>query len=155
MLTSSKIIGLSGLNFISKTTKHVVAMQLKHHLTVNKLDNINQSAYKTSHSTETARLTITDDVKLNLAQNKPIDVVLLDLWAAFDTIDHQMANELSSQFGFSGCVHNWFGGFISNKNQSVKSFRFSLILNLWFLVCHRAWLWGPCFSQCISQQIAQ
>ena len=33
---------VSGLNFISKTIERVVS---KHHLTVNELDNINQSAY--------------------------------------------------------------------------------------------------------------
>ena len=74
---------VSGLNFISKTIERVVAKKLKHHLDANELDNINQSAYKTNHSTETALLKITNDVKLNLAQNKPTGVVLLDLPAAF------------------------------------------------------------------------
>ena len=52
-----------GLNFISKTIERVVSKQLKHHLIVNELDNINQSAYKTGYSTETALLKITDDGK--------------------------------------------------------------------------------------------
>ena len=103
-----------------KTIERVVAKQLKHHLAANDLDNINPCAYKTGHSTETALLKITNDVKLNLAQNKPIGVVLLDLLTAFDTIDHQqLSNELSSQFGLSDCVHNWFCSYISNINQSV------------------------------------
>ena len=67
---------VSGLNFISKTIERVVSKQLKHHLNVNELDNINQSAYKTGHSTETALLKITDDIQINLAQNKPTGVVL-------------------------------------------------------------------------------
>ena len=95
---------VSGLNLISKTIKRVVSKQLKHHLTVNDLDNINQSAYKTNHSTETALLKITGNVKMNLAQNKPTSVVLLDLSAAFDTIDHQQQfDELSSKCGLSLC----------------------------------------------------
>ena len=85
----------------------MVSKQLKHHLNVNELDNINQSAYKTGYSTETALLKITDEIQINLAQNKPTGVFLLDLSAAFDTIDHQqLSDELSSKFGLSGCVHN-------------------------------------------------
>ena len=112
---------VSGLNFISKTIERVVSKQLKHHLTTHELDNINQSAYKSGHSTETALLKITADVKLNLAQNIPTGLVLLDLSAAFDTIDHQqLSDELSSKYGLSGCVHNWFCSYISNRSQSVK-----------------------------------
>ena len=95
-------------------------MQLKHHLNVNELDNIDQSAYEIGHSTETALLKITDDIQINLAQNKPTGVVLLGLSAAFDTIDQQLSDELSLKFCLSGCVHNWFCSYISNSSQSVK-----------------------------------
>ena len=50
----------------------MVAKQLSHHLTVNELDNINHSAYKIGHSTETALLKITDDVKINLVSKTNI-----------------------------------------------------------------------------------
>ena len=96
---------VTGLNLTSKTIDWVVPIQLKHHLTVNELDNINYSSYKTGHSTETALLKITYNVKINLAQKKPTSVILLDLSAAFDTMDQQLSNELSTKFGLSGCVH--------------------------------------------------
>ena len=63
---------VSGLNFISKEIERVVAKQLKHPLAANELDNINHSAYKTGHSTETALLKTTNDVKLNLAPKNPL-----------------------------------------------------------------------------------
>ena len=50
---------VSGLCFISKIVEPVVAIQLKSHVTANNLDNMNQSAYKADHSTETALLKMT------------------------------------------------------------------------------------------------
>ena len=60
-----------GLKFLSKAIERVVPKQLKHHLNVNVIDNINQCAYKTGQSTETALLKISDNVRVHLAQNKP------------------------------------------------------------------------------------
>ena len=80
---------VSGLNFVSKLIERTVSKQLKHHLSSNNLDNLYQSAYKAGHSTETALLKITSDIHQNMAQGKPTAVILLDLSAAFDTIDHQ------------------------------------------------------------------
>ena len=112
---------VSGLSFISKVVERVVASQLKSHLAVNNLDNMNQSAYKAGHSTETALLKIKNYISFNLAQNKPTALVLLDLSAAFDTIHHsQLRNHLSSWFGFSGCVSKWFLSYTTNRKQSVK-----------------------------------
>ena len=51
----------------------------------------------------------------------PTALVLLDLSAALDTIDHIGLLEcLSSWFGFQGVVHSWFSSYISGRKQSVK-----------------------------------
>ena len=111
---------VSGLNFISKLMERVVAFQIKSHLHTNGLENNFQSAYKENHSTETALLKIKNDIDLSLSQGKPSTLVLLDLSAAFDTIDHGMLlNRLSSWFGVGSKVLSWFS-YISNRNQSVK-----------------------------------
>ena len=89
MLSSSKPIGQGWVLVSSKEHRKYFSK----HLTVNELDNINQSAYKTGHSTETALIKITDNVRINLAQNKPTSVVLLYLSDAFDPIDHQQLSE--------------------------------------------------------------
>ena len=49
-----------------------------------------QSAYKRHHSTETALLYIQTDVLNSIDQHKVVLLVLLDLSAAFDTIDHEL-----------------------------------------------------------------
>ena len=50
-----------------------------------------QSAYKKHHSTETALLYIQNDILNSIDQNKVVLLVLLDLSAAFDTIDHELS----------------------------------------------------------------
>ena len=101
--------------------ERIVASQVKSHVDDNDLGNNFQSAYKSGHSTETALLCIKNDIHVSLSEGMPTALVLLDLSAAFDTIDHAGFLEcLSSWFGFSGKVLKWFSSYISGRNQSVK-----------------------------------
>ena len=79
----------------------MVAKQLLEHINANNLDNPYQSAYKAGHSTETALLYIKNEVHLSLSRGESTALVLLDLSAAFDTIDHST---------LLGCLQNWFEG---------------------------------------------
>ena len=80
----------------------MVASQLNDYVCSNGLKNINQSAYKLGHSTETA---LKNDVHLALARGQATAVVLLDQLAGFDTIDHgTLLDCLSSWFGIGGVV---------------------------------------------------
>ena len=78
-------------------------------VSLNRLENVRQSAYKLGHSTESALLSINNDVHLTFAKGEAIAVVLLDQSAAFYTIDHDMLfDSLSSWFGGDGVVLDWF-----------------------------------------------
>ena len=112
---------VSGLNFIFKTIERVVASQLNNHISNNNLANKYQSAYKPDHSTETALLKLKNDIQLNMAEGKPTAVILLDLSAAFDTIDQtSLIDRLSSWFGVTGNALKWFSSYLFNRCQSVK-----------------------------------
>ena len=51
----------------------------------------------------------------------PSTLVLLDLSAAFDTIDHNtLLACLSTRFGFTGNVLKWFTSYLLDRFQSVK-----------------------------------
>ena len=79
-----------------------------------------QSAYKRFHSTETALLKIHNDIICNMDNGKVTALTLLDLSAAFDTIDHAILLErLYGHFGISGTVLQWFKSYISNRQQRV------------------------------------
>ena len=66
---------VSGLSFISKLVERVVAKQLLEHIQTHNLDNPYQSAYKASHSTETALLYIKNEVHLSLSRGETTDDV--------------------------------------------------------------------------------
>jgi hypothetical protein len=112
---------VSNLNFISKSLERVVAGQLNSYLLEADLTNPYQSAYKASHSTESALLRIKSDIHHNLAKGTCTALTLLDLSAAFDTIDHSiLLNRLVNEYGLAGTVIKWFSSYLSNRRQSIK-----------------------------------
>ena len=76
------------------------------------LSNHVQSAYKRFHSTETALLKIHNYIICNMDNGKVTALTLLDLSAAFETIDHSTILD-------SGTVVQWFKSYISNRQQRV------------------------------------
>jgi hypothetical protein len=91
------------------------------HLTDSNLDNPYQLAYKSGHSTKSAMLKIKSDTHGLLCKGQAAALTLLDLSAAFDTIDHDiLLNRLSFLYGFTDTVLEWFTTYLSNRRQSVK-----------------------------------
>ena len=91
------------------------------HLKSNTLLEKHQCAYRKCHNTETALLKIQNDLLLSV-DNKEISIIaLLDLSAAFDTIDHAiLLQRLKNTFGFEDIVLQWFRSYLSNRTQKVK-----------------------------------
>ena len=66
----------------------MVLTQLRNHLSSNNLLEICQSAYRRDHSPETAVLSVLDGLLVSADERLVSLVALLDLSAAFDTLDH-------------------------------------------------------------------
>ena len=85
---------------MSKLLEKVVLHKPFSHLQENNLSNPFQSAYRAGYSNETILLRIVNDILSALDKNNISVLLLLDLSAAFDTIDNQiLLSRLNSVFG--------------------------------------------------------
>ena len=79
---------ISNLAFSGKLMEHIVADQIISHLNQHNLMEEKQSAYRKFHSTETALLKVKTDIIKAMDSQEITCLILLDLSAAFDTVDH-------------------------------------------------------------------
>ena len=79
---------VSNLSFVSKVLERVVASRLREHQDSCFLRELFQSAYIKNHSVETALARIHNDRCMSVDMHGAALLILLDLSAAFDTIDH-------------------------------------------------------------------
>jgi hypothetical protein len=112
---------VSHLSFLSKLTERIVKCRLMDHLSKNNLLNSFQSAYVKSHSTETTLLSVHDYIIRAMSLQQITCLCLLDLSAAFDTIDHSILLErLSSWFGFNNTVLSWIKSYLTHRSFYVN-----------------------------------
>ena len=112
---------ISNLNFLSKIIERIIHSRLTRHLSTFNSFSTFQSAYRPSYSTESALLRIQNDLLLAIDQQKVSALVLLDLSAAFDTIDHNiLLTRLSSYFGITGSALDLLTSYLLNRTQSVR-----------------------------------
>lgn len=81
---------ISKLPFISKLLEKVVFSQLQSFLDSFSILDKFQSGFRSLHSTESALLRVRNDMLLSLDSGACVVLVLLDLSAAFDTINHNI-----------------------------------------------------------------
>lgn len=112
---------VSNLPFLSKILEKLVFNQLNDFLnSINILEKY-QSGFRMNHSTETALLKILNDIRYNADSHKLTVLVLLDLSAAFDTVDHHiLLNRLRYLVGLSGTVFSWFSSYLTDRYFRVS-----------------------------------
>ena len=94
----------SNLPYISKIVEMVVAARLQKHLQDNQLYEPMQSAYRPAHSNEAAPVRVTNDLLCAVDKQQAVILVLLDLSAAFDTVDHNiLLQRMHEDIGVWGC----------------------------------------------------
>jgi hypothetical protein len=112
---------VSNLPFISKVIEKVVAERFHEHMKSNGLYESMQSAYRKYHSTETALLKVQNDILEAVDEGSVAVLVLLDLSAAFDTIDHEkLLDHLQNRLGITGDALAWFRSYLTDRHQSVQ-----------------------------------
>ena len=111
---------VSNLPFISKVVEKAALQQLLVHCEKNAPLPKFQSGFRKYHSTETALLKVQNDILMSMDNKEVTLLVLLELSAAFDTIEHSiLLNILQQDLGVVGTALNWFDSFLSGRKQRI------------------------------------
>ena len=113
---------ISNLSFLSKLLERIVSVQLTEYLLSAGLLPVHQSAYRMFHSTETALLKVVTDIAEAIDAGNHALLGLLDLSAAFDTVNHDvLAERLSKTYGIHSTALDWLRSYLCNRRQTISS----------------------------------
>ena len=112
---------VSNLQFISKIVEKVTLDQFTQHCNRNSLLPNYQSAYRQHRSCETSLVKLVNDILWAMEKQLVTVVVILDLSAAFDTVDHDLLLEvLESRFGIVGTARKWYTSYLKPRSFKVS-----------------------------------
>src|ERR1043165_4269824 len=107
----------------SKLTERIVLTRFNDYVFSNSLLNPHQSGFTKHHSTETLLASLYNKLVSAISHQQVSGLCLLDISAAFETIDHSLLlQRLSSWFRISGTALLWFQSYLSSRSFSVKAF---------------------------------
>ena len=109
---------ISNLAFLSKVLEKAVASQLQEYLKLNDLFKKFQSGFCSAHSP--AMLQVTNYLLMAADAGSPSLLILLDLTAAFDTVDHTiLLKHLHNMIGLSDQALQWFQSYLSDRTKYI------------------------------------
>ena len=112
---------ISNLSYLSKIVEKVVHKQLTAYIESENLLPCHQSGYRKFHSCETAVTKIHNDILMMMDKQSNVVLLLLDLSAAFDTINHSLLlQKLQNTYGIKGCAKDWLKSYLINRKFSVN-----------------------------------
>ena len=100
-------------------SKKVVSKQIGEYLMINDLYDYFQNSYRPGHSTETTLIKLTNDIIGYLDDSEHAQLLLLDLSAAFDSLDHNILISRLNSIGFNGTALHWLISYISSRTYSI------------------------------------
>ena len=111
---------VSNLCFISIIVEKVTLDQFNNHCQEYNLVPEYQSAYRKKHSCETSLVKLVNDILWNMENQLVTAIVILDLSAAFDTVDHDLLLDvLGKRFGIVGSARAWYESYLKPRRFRV------------------------------------
>ena len=111
---------ISHIQEVGKLTEKVVAEQIIEYMVENNLMKEEQHGALKDHSPITALASI-QDILLNNAESKKLTgILLIDLTAAYDLIDHEILDKKLEAYNFGLGVRKWIRSYLNMRTQSVK-----------------------------------
>ena len=98
----------------------MISGRLNEHLINNSMFDPLQSAYRDKHPTETSFIKVQNDILSALDAGSSAILLMLDLSAAFDTIDHDiLLSRLCNVYGITGNALDSFRSYFTGRIQRV------------------------------------
>lgn len=111
---------VANIPFISKLIEKHVFKCINEHMDKYNLGEDLQSAYRPRHSTETALLHVKNNIMQSLHNQRGVFLVLLDLSAAFDTVEHTvLVDRMANEIGLRGIALEWFKSYFNGRTTKV------------------------------------
>jgi len=110
---------ISLLPVTSKILEAVVRKQVSKYFETNNLLPKQQHGFRSGRSTTTALISLQEKLIKSSDQGKSTAMLLWDLSAAFDTLDHDIFLEKLKIYGFDKTSRNWFQSFLTGRKQAV------------------------------------
>ena len=134
---------ISQLPLLSKIIEKIVCRQIIEYLLFHNLFDEYQNAYRPGHSTETTLLKISDDILKYLDNSDSVQLILLDLSCAFDSLDHSIIIDRIKSIGFTGSSLDWIISYLSNRTYSINIKNYIHLLENYGMEYHKALFWAP------------
>ena len=111
---------VSNLSFLSKVIEKAMLKQFNEHCDNYGLLPDYQSAYRSNYSCETSLLKLTNDILWNMENKQVTALVMMDLSATFDTVDHELLLEiLHHRYSISDDALKWYDNYLRPRGFKV------------------------------------
>ena len=112
---------VSNLSFLSKVLEQCVLMRFNEHCDNHSLLPDYQSAYRPNYSCKTSLLKIINDMLWAMERKSVTAMVVMDLNAVFDTVDHDiLLSVLENKFGIKDVALKWFESYPRPRSCKVS-----------------------------------
>ncbi|XP_014214529.1 uncharacterized protein LOC106643776 [Copidosoma floridanum] len=104
---------------LSKVFERILHQQIVRHLHRHGLLDPRQAGFRSGHSTQTALLRVTDDIRIAIDQRKVTLLVLFDFSRAFELVPHDKLLQKLHRLGFDHLVMAFIRSYLSGRVQAV------------------------------------